>query len=210
MLYFGRHKGYRGKKLTQRSEWLLRELELWDRRNDEVRELSRGMQQKVAIACALVADPPIVLLDEPTLGLDVQAARTVKGWIKRLTSEQGKTVLLTTHQLDLAQELCDRVAIIDEGSLVADRPVVELLSLFRTDYYSIRVRGRTDGRLDRFTGLEIAEVEGDTVLSGTFEDQQELHQVLRGIQELGLSLVSVKQTQNDLEDVFVRLIEGRA
>ena len=107
LMYSGRLKGRRGKELKARAEWLLEELDLWDRRKDTVREFSRGMQQKVSIACALVADPPIVLLDEPTLGLDVQSARTVKEWIRRLASEQGKTVLLTTHQLDMAQELCD-------------------------------------------------------------------------------------------------------
>ena len=100
--YFGRLKGRRGRGLKSRAEWLLGELDLWERRKEQVRELSRGMQQKVAIACALIADPPIVLLDEPTLGLDVQSARTVKTWIRRLASEQGKTVLLTTHQLDMA------------------------------------------------------------------------------------------------------------
>jgi ABC-2 type transport system ATP-binding protein len=79
----------------------------WDRRKDLVRTFSRGMQQKVAIACALIADPPIVLLDEPTLGLDVHAARAVKDMVRRLAREQGKTVVLTTHQLDMAEDLCD-------------------------------------------------------------------------------------------------------
>ena len=129
--YFGRLKGRRGRDLKSRAEWLLGELDLWERRKEQVRELSRGMQQKVAIACALIADPPIVLLDEPTLGLDVQSARTVKTRIRRLASEQGKTVLLTTHQLDMAQELCNRVAIINEGRLVADRSMGDLLGLFR-------------------------------------------------------------------------------
>lgn len=105
LIYFGHLKGMWGKKLAARAEQLLRRLALWDRRGDLVRTFSRGMQQKVAIACALTAAPPIVLLDEPTLGLDVQAARTVKDLVGRLAREQGKTVVLTTHQLDMAQEL---------------------------------------------------------------------------------------------------------
>ena len=89
LMYFGRLKGYRGKALSDHAEQLLRGLDLWERRNDRVRMFSRGMQQKVAIACALVANPPIILLDEPTLGLDVQASRTVRDWIAKLAREQG-------------------------------------------------------------------------------------------------------------------------
>ena len=100
LMYFGRLRGYYGKKLAIRAEQILRELDLWDRRKDLVRTFSRGMQQKVAIACSLITDPPIVLLDEPTLGLDIQASRTVKEWITLLAREQNKTVVLTTHQLD--------------------------------------------------------------------------------------------------------------
>ncbi len=78
LIYFGQLKGCWGKPLKARAEQLLRELDLWDRRNDTVRTFSRGMQQKVAIASALIADPPIILLDEPTLGLDFHASHTVK------------------------------------------------------------------------------------------------------------------------------------
>ena len=109
LIYYGHLKGVSGRKLADRAEKLLREMELWDRRNDLVRVFSRGMQQKIAVACALVADPPIILLDEPTLGLDVQAARTVKSLVGRLSNEYGKTVVLTTHQLDMAQTICDRM-----------------------------------------------------------------------------------------------------
>jgi ABC-2 type transport system ATP-binding protein len=81
------------------------------------------MQQKVALASALMSDPPILLLDEPTLGLDIQAARTMKRLIKQLAEEQGKTIILTTHQLDLAQDVCQQIAIINRGQLVANQPV---------------------------------------------------------------------------------------
>jgi ABC-2 type transport system ATP-binding protein len=117
LLYFGRLKGLRRGQITPRAERLLRALDLWDVRHQVVGGFSRGMQQKVAIAAALITDPPILLLDEPTLGLDVRTARTVKDWLVRLAHEQGKTILLTTHQLALAQEVGDRVAIINHGRL---------------------------------------------------------------------------------------------
>lgn len=115
LLYFGRLKGLSRKSIVPRAESLLRSLDLWKQRHQAVSGYSRGMQQKVAIAAALITDPPILLLDEPTIGLDVQTARTVKDWIATLAHEQGKTIVLTTHQLALAQELSDRVAIIHRG-----------------------------------------------------------------------------------------------
>src|SRR5579875_1202209 len=120
LLYFGRLKGLRVSEIRPRAQRLLTELDLWDRRHEPVGSFSRGMQQKVAIAAALITDPPIILLDEPTLGLDVEAARTVRGWIAQLARDEGKTIVLTTHQLDVAQQLSDRVAVIRQGSIIAD------------------------------------------------------------------------------------------
>ena len=207
LIYFGRLKGQRGDAFRSRAEWLLKSFDLWDRRNDEVREFSRGMQQKVAVACALVADAPIILLDEPTLGLDVQAARLVKTWIGQLASENGKTVVLTTHQIDMAQELCQRVAIVSAGRVVADGPIDELLGRFESDSYEVRLEGRLDGYEDAFRDLTITEEGGETVLSGPIPDQAELHRVLARVQELGLPLVSVGRVLPDLEDVFVQMLE---
>ncbi len=127
--YFAGIKGCAGPQVVRRAETLLRELDLWERRHDTVQTFSRGMQQKVAVACALIADPPIILLDEPTLGLDVRSARTVREWIVKLSRQRGKTVVLTTHQLDMAEEVCDRIAIMHRGALIADQPVTDLLSL---------------------------------------------------------------------------------
>ncbi len=213
LLYFGRLKGWSGKGLKERAELLLRGLDLWERRNDAVRTFSRGMQQKVAIACALIADPPIVLLDEPTLGLDVQAAHTVKEWVLKLAREQGKTVVLTTHQLDMAQELCDQVAIMRKGRLLANRPLGELLHLFRAEHYQIRVKGHlTDAQRCQFCAMEIECENGESSMSGTVSDQQELYGMLERIRATGLPLLSVARAEPTLEEVFLSLHEegGRA
>ena len=205
-MYFGRLKGVRGKYLKPRAERLLKDLDLWERRNDDVREFSRGMQQKVAISAALMSDPPILLLDEPTLGLDVESAQTVREWVSRLAKEENKTVLLTTHQLAMAQELCDRIAIINEGRLIADRSVDELLSLFRRDYYAIRVGGQFKGQGSLPDGLNIEEGEHETTISGDIADQNRLHQVLRYIREEGLPILSVQRSEPSLEQIFVEML----
>ncbi|MBN1937925.1 MAG: ABC transporter ATP-binding protein [Anaerolineae bacterium] len=211
LIYFGNLKGLAGKALHARAEALLRELELWDRRNDLVRTFSRGMQQKVAIACALIADPPILLLDEPTLGLDVQSARTVEALIKRLVQEQHKTVVLTTHQLDMAEELCDRVAIISKGRIIADQSVDELIDLFSSEYYEIKVQGcLPEGVEPAFAGFTVAVEDEDTVLVGPIADQDALYGVLNRLHELGLHLLSARLAEPDLEEVFVRMLDTDA
>ncbi|MCL4504478.1 MAG: ABC transporter ATP-binding protein [Chloroflexi bacterium] len=206
LMYFGRLKGFTGKRLAQRAEQFLRELDLWDRRNDLVNEFSRGMQQKVSIACALIHDPPIVLLDEPTLGLDVQASRTVKGWVAKLSREQGKTVVLTTHQLDMAEELCDRVAIMSKGRLVANQAVSELLGIFRQEYYQIKLKGHLNGnRPPWLSGLADSEENGETTLTGPVAGQDALHTLLDSLHGLGMPLLEARRVDPNLEEVFVRL-----
>jgi ABC-2 type transport system ATP-binding protein len=210
LVYFGNLKGAGGRHLCARAEQLLRELDLWDRRKDLVRTFSRGMQQKVAIACALIADPPIILLDEPTLGLDMRAARTVKSMVKRLAREQGKTVVLTTHQLDLAEELCDRVAIVNKGRVIANEPVGELLNLFSEEYYQIKVEECLPGADSRFDGFHVTEENGNTVLTGPIADQEALHAVLDRLRALGLRLLSASRVEPNLEEVFVRVLDSDA
>lgn len=209
LIYFGQHKGVRGKVLRQRTETLLRELELWDRRNDPVRLFSRGMIQKVAIACALIADPPIILLDEPTLGLDVQAARTVQQWVDRLAHERGKTVVLTTHRLEMAQNLCDRIAIISKGKIITDKPVQQLLQIFGHEYYQIKIRGSLNDQTKALQhSLTATEDNGATVLTGRIGSQTELYRILDGVRDAGLELEAVMPVEPDLEEIFVRFMEA--
>ncbi|HEU5228025.1 MAG TPA: ABC transporter ATP-binding protein [Ktedonobacteraceae bacterium] len=206
IMYFGRLKNFTGPKLKTEAERLLSELGLWERRNDRIRTFSRGMQQKVAIACAMIADPPIVLLDEPTLGLDIQAAVTVKEWVKKLAREQGRTVILTTHQLDMAEELCDRVAIIRKGRLVADQPLSTLLAFHRAAY-QIRIKGQiTNQAIDLPQGLSCEQEDDETLLTGTIEDQQALYTLLNQLRAQDLPLLSVTPVEPNLEEVFINMI----
>ncbi len=207
LMYFGHLKGVSGKPLRVRAEQLLRELDLWERRDETLRTFSRGMQQKVAIACALIAEPSIVLLDEPTLGLDVQATRIMKEWITRLAKEQGRTVVLTTHQLDIAQELCDRVAIMRRGQLVTDQPLQELLHLFSQEHYQIRVKGELPDRsIALFPDMTVTYEQGESIITGAIADQHTLHCYITQLQDLSLPLLSVTQIEPDLEEIFVQLL----
>lgn len=210
LMYAGHLKKCFGKALHQRAEMLLRELDLWDRRNQPTRFFSRGMQQKVAIACALIADPAIILLDEPTLGLDIQAARTIKDWIAKLVKEQQKTVILTTHQLDIAQDLCQYIAIMRCGTLLTNQSLDELLQIFRQEYYQIRVQGSLEASQSlTIDGLTTTREGDEIVLSGLIEDQALLNRIINELYGQGLTLNTVHRTTPNLEDIFVSLIEGK-
>ncbi|GAA3609718.1 daunorubicin resistance protein DrrA family ABC transporter ATP-binding protein [Nonomuraea rosea] len=201
LMYFGRLKGMRKAQIKDRARDLLTELGLWERRDDKVGGFSRGMQQKVAIAAALIAGPPIVLLDEPTLGLDVEATHTVKRWIAELSRELGTTILLTTHQLDVVQELCDRVAVMRKGRLVSDLPTRDLLASFRErDRYEIRVEGAAPPGFDAVAG------EGVSTISVRVSDPAEVYAVVDRLRAHGAVLESLTQVQPDLEDVFLALV----
>ncbi len=211
LLYFGRLKGLRGTEIAPRAERLLRDLGLWDVRHAQVGGFSRGMQQKVAVAAALITDPPILLLDEPTIGLDVEAARTVKDWIVRLAREQGKTVVLTTHQLDMAQELSHRIAIMRRGKIVSDLPVAELLGKFRQDRYRIVLNTESDLHdLELPAGTSVAHEDGATTLTAPVLEGRDLYALLALLGEARVSLRSVTQVEPDLEEVFLRLMREEA
>jgi ABC-2 type transport system ATP-binding protein len=207
LVYFGRLKGLRAKEIKPRAERLLTDLGLWERRNEMVGGFSRGMQQKVAIAAALITDPPILLLDEPTIGLDVEAARTVKGWISSLARDQGKTVLLTTHQLHVSEELCTRVAIIRDGIIAADLPLSSLLTQFRENRYRISVDATLAGdQLRLLTDTSVVHEDGTTVLTLDGRDHRFLYDVLDQLRTLDVPVASVTRLAPDFEDVFLRLV----
>jgi len=110
-----------------------------------VRELSLGERMKMELIAALLHKPQLLLLDEPTIGLDVQAARTVKDWIAHLAADEGKTIVLTTHQLPIVQELADRIAVIRNGTVIADLPTADLLTRFAEDRFEVRAAGLLHG-----------------------------------------------------------------
>lgn len=208
ILYFGRLKGVPTREIRGRGETLLKELGLWERRDDKVRVFSRGMQQKVAIACALISDPPIILLDEPTLGLDVKAAHTVKQWIHQLAQERQKTVILTTHHLDMAQEVCNRVAIINKGKLITNQPTQELLNVFNKQFYEIRIRGDLNGIDSQLNGrMSINEDNGHITLTGEIKNDEELYQIIDLLKAHHVGLVAVNPVVPNLEDIFINMID---
>jgi len=134
LLYGARLYGVPGRRVIRRARGLLAELGIPpERQNRPMEQLSRGQQQKVAVARALLIPPPVLLLDEPTTGLDPRSKLDVQRLVLGLREKEGTTVLLTTHDMEEADRLCDRVAILDEGRLVAEGTPLELKEQVRTN-----------------------------------------------------------------------------
>jgi len=214
LVYYGNLKNVKGHVLRARAAELLQFIGLKDKMNIQVRQLSRGEKQKLAICIALIADPPVILLDEPTTGLDVQSSRNIKDKIFEMTRTQGKCVLVTTHDMHVAQEICDRIGIINHGVLVACKPTAELLDYFSDQVFEFRVdRAPESGALDAIPQVRGVSVEtnGDDPLIVVSVDaeiearSEALYATMQRLQQLGLRLRSVSQRQQTLENVFLRL-----
>jgi ABC-2 type transport system ATP-binding protein len=161
------------------------------------------------VAAALVTDPAIVLLDEPTIGLDVEAARTVRQWVLRLAHQDGKTIVLTTHQLAMAEELCDRVAVIRQSRIVTDLPTRQLLDRYVEDRFEVEVGGG-DASLARALPPDaaVSSADGRATVTLPTADQERLHQVLARLHASAVPVLGVRRVRPSLEAVFVKLVRG--
>lgn len=212
LAYFAALKGLGRREVRHHSSELLQLLELSERANDVVGEFSRGMQQKVALAVALISNPDVLLLDEPTLGLDVQAALTIKRRMVELAHQQGKAVLLTTHQMALAQEVCDRVAIINRGRIVAQGTVADLIGLFVRREYRFEVEGQLSAAQEQalaYLGPCTVNTEGAiTRIDLLLSEPSQVYAAIDVLREERTPLINVQRQTPDLSEVFVRLVSG--
>ncbi|GMM93656.1 ABC transporter ATP-binding protein [Qipengyuania sp. MTN3-11] len=191
-------------KAERRSEELLRAVHLWDKRDAYARTLSGGMKRRLLIAKAMVHSPPILVLDEPTAGVDVELRRQLWELVTDLNRE-GVTVVLTTHYLEEAEQLCDRIAIIDHGELIADKPTRELVGMAREKIVAITVDKDIAGppMEEAFVKAEVVEPRRIEI---TYDrDRTSAGQVLALIQQHGYAIEDVTTREADLEDVFVQL-----
>ena len=199
--YFGVLRGLSQRVARQRGAALLERFNLTHKRRAMVQSLSRGMQQKLAIAVALVHQPQLLLLDEPTLGLDVEATENVKRLVREIAQE-GCAILLTTHQLAIAEELSDRVVIINNGQIVAESPTDALIRQFSASEYLIELE-RTIA-LERIRKIEALGVEIQAEQTIRVVELETLYRVLEILKPL--SLVRVQKDQATLTDVFLKLM----
>jgi ABC-2 type transport system ATP-binding protein len=203
--YFGVLRGLSAKTARQQGLQLLDTFGLVEKRDVAVQTLSRGMQQKLAIATALIHRPALLLLDEPTLGLDVESAQTVKSLIRQIAAS-GQAILLTTHELDIAEVLSDHVAVIQQGVIIAQSPTRELIRHFAgaACTYQIELEQALDPIQTeqlRLQGVSILEPH-QVRFTGAPEFFYQVLEILKP-----LPLLSVKREEADLTHIFLKLLK---
>ncbi|WP_406610379.1 ABC transporter ATP-binding protein [Agarivorans sp. JK6] len=190
----------------QRAEKYLAQLDLWEKRNARARELSGGMKRRLMIARALMHEPKLLILDEPTAGVDIELRRSMWDFLKQLNS-QGITIILTTHYLEEAEMLCRNIGIIDKGELVENTSMKQLLSKLNLETFIFDIESRQQAV--ELAGFESRLVD-DHTLEVDVEKSQGLNAVFRLLDETGVVVHSMRNKANRLEELFVTLVaQGR-
>jgi ABC-2 type transport system ATP-binding protein len=183
---------------------LLRAMHLEDKANAYSRTLSGGMKRRLLVAKAMVHSPPILVLDEPTAGVDIELRQQLWAYVRQL-NEQGVTIVLTTHYLEEAENLCDRIAIINHGRLIANEETRALVGMAQEKAVEVTVDRDMDRAPDAIC-FEKIELKGERTLAITYrKDQVNAGEVLAALQREGLGIVDVSTREADLEDVFLNL-----
>lgn len=186
------------------SDELLAAVHLSDKRDAYARTLSGGMKRRLLVAKAMVHSPPIIVLDEPTAGVDIELRQQLWEYVARLNS-QGVTVVLTTHYLEEAEQLCDRIAIINQGKLIANKPTRELVDMAREKIVVVTLDDDV-AVLPSHAAFDKVEREGERSFAIYYnKDRTNAGEILSAVGALGHRIIDVSTREADLEDVFLNL-----
>jgi ABC-2 type transport system ATP-binding protein len=213
--YFGEVKGVPLKQLREQADELLALFDLSEKRNRPAQTMSRGMQQKLAVVLALLGDPELLLLDEPTLGLDVASSLIIQRRLRDLCASRGLTIIITTHQMEVAQSLCKRVGIMRAGKIAALAPVAELMEHFRRQDYIARFAaekladmesGLTARKADGWQYETLpTEQPGQATLRIKLPEASAVYPLMDIFRGAGVMLDDFRQESPTLEDIFLSI-----
>lgn len=202
--YYGVPRGI----AKERAEKYLSQLDLWEKRDARARELSGGMKRRLMIARALMHEPKLLILDEPTAGVDIEIRRAMWVFLEEI-NRQGITIILTTHYLEEAEMLCRNIAIINKGAIVENTSMKSLLSKLNVETFVLDVKLQEQSNMD---ALNLHSVDYRWIDSHTLEVDVEkaegLNPVFAQLSEQGIQVMSMRNKSNRLEELFVRLVES--
>ncbi len=209
--FFAGINGLSKRSIASRMAYLLEAFQLTEERNKIVNHLSRGMKQKVAIAISLITDKDIILLDEPTLGLDVGMSHEMRTILRKIAKEEGKAILLSTHDMKVVEETCDRLVIINKGRVIAYDTMENLKRLFNRLIYQIVLdKGLTEkARAELKSYIIIAdkgEKEQEVDLRLSLQSPNDLFAILSLLQQEELGLIALDRLNMSFEEIFMNLI----
>jgi ABC-2 type transport system ATP-binding protein len=188
----------------QRAEKYLKQLQLWDRRNSIARSLSGGMKRRLMIARALMHEPRLLILDEPTAGVDIEIRRSMWEFLRNI-NEAGTTIILTTHYLEEAENLCRNIAIIEGGRIIERDTMQNVLRKLQTEVFVFNLR---DARAapPRLEGYK-AVLSDDHTLEIEMSKSQSLNEIFQQLSAQGIAVTSMRNKVNRLEELFMRLVD---
>ncbi|WP_185268089.1 ABC transporter ATP-binding protein [Halopseudomonas xiamenensis] len=191
----------------ERAEHFLRRLNLWDKRNVASRMLSGGMKRRLMIARALIHEPRLLILDEPTAGVDIEIRRSMWQFLEEINA-QGVTIILTTHYLEEAEQLCRNIAIIDGGQIIHNTSMRELLKELQVETFLLDCRD-VQAQAPVLAGYPCALVD-DHTLEVQVDREQGMNGLFTELAAQGIQVSSLRNKSNRLEELFLRLVDGNA
>ncbi len=196
--------GIKRKVALERAEKYLTQLQLWDKHDQISRLLSGGMKRRLMIARAMVNEPRLLILDEPTAGVDIEIRRSMWEFIREI-NENGTTVILTTHYLEEAEELCRNIAIIDHGEIVRNTDMKSLLGTLDIETFVLDLREPLTV-LPQVEGMQF-KFRDEVTLEVSLPKQKSLNTLFSSLDKLGVTVVSMRNKANRLEELFLRLVD---
>lgn len=211
--YFAGNRGRSRKEVKKEIDELLQMFRLKDKENELVNRLSRGMQQKLAIAVAMLANTEVLLLDEPTLGLDVQTGLEVREILKSIVKNYHRTIIISSHDMDVIQDICNRTVIINQGTVVIDQRVDELIKLFEVRSYRLTLTeplslDQQKAISARFPANEYVEDQAHSYLTVQLEKSEDIYQIFQVLQLNRTPIDSIDRKAIRFDEVFLKIIQG--
>ncbi|MBC8221223.1 ABC transporter ATP-binding protein [Gammaproteobacteria bacterium] len=192
------------KESLLKTEITLKRLGLWEKRNDQARTLSGGFKRRLMIAKALIHEPKLLILDEPTAGVDIELRREMWEFLKEINA-QGTTIILTTHYLEEAEQLCKNIAIIDHGELVENTSMKDLLSRLDVQGFVLDINQSLD-QPPSIPNFPIT-LEDSTTLNVVIKKDQSINDLFDQLSELGIKVSSMRNESNRLEEMFIEMVK---
>lgn len=198
--------GIPAKEARPRAKRLLMALGLWDKRNSKSRELSGGMKRRLMIARALIHKPKLLILDEPTAGVDIELRRSMWEFMQQINIEENTTIILTTHYLEEAEQLCKRIAILDHGEIRINTEMKDLLAQLSVETFVFDLETPLTRQLV-LAGVTDTSQPDDQTLEVTLTEGESLNGVFDQLSEQRITVASMRNKANRLEELFMRLVD---
>jgi ABC-2 type transport system ATP-binding protein len=207
--YFSGLQGLHPDSVQKENTELISRFGMGDKSSEPVRNLSRGQKQRASLACVLAQQTPITFLDEPTLGLDVQAAEILQTELRDLTEKDDRTVILNSHNMDVVERLCDRVIVLKNGSVLTDGSVASLIDAFDTQTYEIRLSESVSEEVkENIRSAATVSWHGDDKrFSATVDSTDEMYSLMERMDKHSIEVSSMETADPDLEEAFLRVTD---